>query len=259
MKKYISVLALEVRSTIYKLLLILAGMTILEATLLSRAFERMRSECERWGKTLKELDYLPFSLEMVVEESHIQVVFLASLAAVAAVLLWAGSEHGKAKSRESLWRLRISPRTVFAIFSVYHVICFGMVIMTQILIVWGFDLVYRQVICSEKAPQVLFMAFQVNGFLHGLLPMWDALKSVSLLSLLLAWGMGTVYFGYIGLAGYQKGCSILLGFLTFSMFLLAAGPEARSINWWLIGLSAVCIISILWSVKGVWGYEMGET
>ncbi|MBQ8231821.1 MAG: hypothetical protein IJZ34_07855 [Lachnospiraceae bacterium] len=164
MKKYISVLALEVRSTIYKLLLILAGMIILEVTLLWRALARMRSEYERWGKTLKELDYLPFSLEMVVEESHIQVVFLASLAAVATVLLWAGSDHGKAKSRESLWRLRVSPRTVFAIFSVYHVICFAVVIVTQILVVCGFDLFYRQVICSEKVPQVLFMAFQMNGF-----------------------------------------------------------------------------------------------
>jgi len=259
MKKWLSVLALEVRSSIYKLLAVFLCMTGLEMADFYRVVRTHWDRGQQFVADRQERNVLLLMFEKILGDTFVEWIFLAAFAGVSAILIWSGSEKGKVRTQETLWRLRVNPHGIFLTWSLYHLFCFWMLFVWQILLVMGMHQYYLLYIDAEMAPQALFLAFSRNSFLHGILPFADVLIHVRNLVLFIVWALGTVYFGYVGYGRHSHKCLLIAAFLVFSGMLVAIGSEVRWLDIALIILGLIYLIAMIVSVKGVWGYEMGES
>ncbi len=212
MKKYIAVLSLQVRSTIYKIagifVLLAAAEFLFLAVYLGRVEEETDTyftslqhtgEWERMSDAEKEQTQILWeirhhNLGRAVDESHADPFFQFGMFGVIAVLSWAACRE---KSRYSMRRLSVKCRTVYFIWAVYHVLCLLLLFAWQLLLVFFMD----QVLCKcspvwADLPQRLFLSFYQNGLLHGLLPLADIARWLSNGFFLLAAGLYTVFVGY---------------------------------------------------------------
>lgn len=252
MKKYISVLALDVKNTIFKVLGILIFMSVAQLT---DFYFLLKKELERWQSV--EMSWLEAgrvtSFDWMLSESHIVIIFVAALLLICAALIWGCSEHGKVRSKFTWHRLQIERRQVFAVWAAYRVLCMVLVVAWQILLIIAMDGMYQKMWAQGYAPQSLFLACYRNQFLHGLLPLSDPFYAVRLVCCMLLWGMGTAYVGYAGFAEHQQGCSIVIVGILFTVVLfLGIVP----LLWYKILSLAVPILwiaGIIISVKGSLG------
>ena len=256
MNRYLSVLALKVRTSVYKILgimAVMAGVQMLDFYLVGC---RLSREAAAWNEN--QMNQLPFTFIRLIRESHLQWIFLMAILGVELVLLTSGGQRGKGKTKETLWRLQISPRTVFVLWAVCHGIMLLMLILLQILIVVVLHRIYLGQVDAGKIPQSLFLACSENGLLHGLLPIGDMVKGIRLISVFLAWSVGTVYFGYVNWVTYYRRCILILGYLVWSSVHMVFVSDLPALDWILIVMSWICMLCMGISVKGGWGYEMGE-
>lgn len=266
MKKYLSVLALDVRSSVYKIFLIVGAMAAVQLAdfyfvitgMMTEATQRA-AEMATAGNDWYTQEKLPFTMEQALEESHIQIIFAVALAGVFAVLMWSAGERGRAKTKNFLWRLRIGRKQVLAVWSIYHVLCFLAVIAVQISVVVGMHTMYQETVAAGRAPQALFLAFYRDSFLHGLLPLSDWFRVVRLLCFVITWGLATVYLGY---RGFGTGSGVRLGlhfYVSILMGVIAAvGVELFWLELVTVGAGIICSGVIAASVLGVFGEEYDE-
>lgn len=251
MKKYISVLALDVKNTIYKVLGILILMSVAQ---MADFYMLLQKEMERWqsvGSSWLEPGMVT-GLAWMLVESHIEIIFAIALLLICAALIWGCSEHGKVRSKFTWHRLQIERRQVFAVWAAYRVFCMALVIAWQILLIIVMDGMYQEIWAQGHAPQALFLAFYRNEFLHGLLPLSDPFYAVQLVCCIVFWGMGTAYVGYAGFAEHQQGCSIVIAGLIFSVLLFQVLDNDR-FKFFYIAVPIFWIIGIIISVKGSLG------
>lgn len=263
---YVSVLTLAVRSSIYKVLGILVGVTAAEAVLFGCKLDTSLADYREYAG---HFDYslLPLSLGDLIEESKLAWIFLGGMFLLTVILVWTQTERGKSRSRLLIWRLRISPRRTFAVFTVYNIVCFLMLMALQgILIVLFYRVYLVKLQTAISAGQVagmkyqeLFLVFHSEAFLHSILPMGDLWLNIRLAVALIAWGMAASYIGYVGYAAHNKRCAFLILYLFYSMLFVVISVDLSWMNFLLITSSLICIVCIGISVKGGWGYEMGET
>ncbi len=254
MKKYLSVLALDVRSTIYKILLILIIMALTQVVDYKNVFQNMVEERQEWSTPVSNTlvssasvssvptEQLPFTWNEVLRQCHAKWIFLAAIVMCSVVFIWSTSERGKCKTKFSLSRLRISKKQVFAVFCGYHIVVYLALIALQILLVLWMHRVYQAQVGVERAPQALFLAFYRDGFLHAILPLSDVPGLLCLVSFVLTWGVGTTYIGYMGLQKHRNACSVVLYIMLTQALFLAVG----------IGLLWITIVSILVSVVSIY-------
>lgn len=170
--------ALLARSSIYKVLAVLAVMVPAEVILFSRS---IRTE---WAD-----DITYHTLTATVESSHISVIFLAALGLVYFVLVWRSGQLDS-RSGGTMLRLRLSGSRIFWIKTVYNTACLVMLFAVQIwLCIWLVGAYGREAEDVYASPQRLFLAFYRIDFLHCLLPMAEAGKWVRNVLLLLSFGM----------------------------------------------------------------------
>lgn len=267
MKKYLSVLALDVRSSVYKIFLIVGAMAAVQLAdfyfvitgMMTEATQRA-AEMVTAGNDWYTQEKLPFTMEQALEESHIQIIFAVALAGIFAVLTWSAGERGKAKTKHFLWRLRIGRKQVFAVWSIYHVLCFLAVIAVQISVVVGMHAMYQETVAAGRAPQALFLVFYRDSFLHGLLPLSDWFRVVRMLCFVIIWGLTTAYLGYIGY--YRTGNRVRLGLPLYVSILMgvivAVGVELLWLELVTVGAGIICSGVIAASVLGVFGEEYDE-
>lgn len=161
MKKHISVFRLMARSTIYKLLALFGLMGVVEWSLF---YARLKQSAT--GDR--------FHLELVIEESHISLVFGIAFILVTILLTSTGHETST-KLGYTLKRLSISERWVCFWQIIYNIICYSIFWCVQILIVFLFCKMYEQMAPVEYVTnQTVFLAFYRSDFLHSLLPMENA-------------------------------------------------------------------------------------
>lgn len=157
MKKHLSVLMLMARSTINKLLGLLALMAAVEGALF---WLTLRRSCADGS----------FSLKLVIGDSHISWAFGAAFLLMTLLLSLTGCE-GKSRCGYTLRRLSVSERWVFVWQSVYNVLCYLLLWAVQILTVIALCRLYEVKAAPEYVSgQTVFLAFYRSGFLHALLP-----------------------------------------------------------------------------------------
>lgn len=198
----LSLWALLAKSSIYKVLAVLAVMVTTETVLF---YKYLKSGGEY------------YSLTAVMENSHLSAVFLAALGLVY-ILAWTEGRLDT-KSSAVLQRLRLSGCGIFMIKTAYNTACILMLFITQIWLGIGLINLYgREMAQIYASPQRLFLAFYRIPFLHCLLPMADMGKWMRNLLLLLAFGMETARA-----AGRNYVPLIPLYFLTVSLFVSSMG------------------------------------
>lgn len=195
--------ALYARSSFYKILLVLAGMAVVEGI----SFQVV---CRRLGQS-----GVPASPEKMLDDLFLQVVFLAAFGLVYFILLWTESEHRGAKCSYTLLRLKVTERQQFAVRTIYNVLCLMLVFAVQTALAVLVCRVYAERLPEEfVSPQLLFLAFYRNRFLHCLLPMAETGKWIKNSLLLLAFGMEAAE----GIRGRSYIGSICLYILTARLF-----------------------------------------
>ena len=257
MKKYLSVLALDARCTVYKLLGILLASSVLQIWNFRRIlWKTMHYYIDNLGaeETAQiEERRLLITFERALGESHLQWFFGVTLLLSVAVLIYSCSEHGKVKTKQFLWRLRIERRGLYIVWAFYRVFWFALIMAWQILLVIGLNEMYQQLIGKGKAPQSLYMAFQRNAFLHNMLPLTDVLGIVKLLCMIVFLGMGTAYVGYRGIGEHKNACGAVAVLMIYAILLFAAGADIFFIEIVFIGACVIAIIGMAVSVAGSLG------
>ena len=177
MKRYMSVLALDARCTVYKLVILLAVTTFAQIWNFRRVLmETIQYYTENFGaEELAQIEEkrLLISFERAIGESYIQWIFCVTLLLAVVILIHACSEHGKVRTKQLLWRLRMERRQLFVVWFLYRVFWITILIAWQIIVVMGLNEIFQKLISKGKAPQALFMAFHRNAFLHNLMPFTD--------------------------------------------------------------------------------------
>ena len=168
MKKHLSVLALLMRGTIWKFIVLLILGTVAEYFFVRMSFG---SPAER-----------------AVGSLPVKLVFFACFLLLS-VLLWASCGDLGAKSSYTIRRLRIDERLVFAWQAVWNSCAYFILWAWQAAVaVWLAQLSLAQLPAEYAGPQALMMAFYRADFLHALIPLLDS--SVWVRNALMVLGLG---------------------------------------------------------------------
>lgn len=252
MKRYMSVLALDARCTVYKLITLLVVSTVVQIWNFRRVLlETIQYYMENFGmEELAQIEEnrLLITFERAIGDSYIQWMFCITMLLAAVVLIHACSEHGKVRTKQFLWRLRMERRQLFVVWFLYRVFWMIILVAWEIMVVIGLNEFYQQLIAKGKAPQALFMAFHRNAFLHNLMPLTDIRGIVKLFLLIVFLGMATAYIGYMGFEERRAACSILVTVTVYAVVLISAGADVLSLEWMLILVTAIAVISMIVSV-----------
>ncbi len=195
MKRRISVLMLAARSSIYYVLAIF----LLMATCESAIFY--------WVVTSKGTD---LSLEEMVSQSHISLVFGLAFVLLCGCLSLTGAEFFGSKVRYTIRRLAIGEKEIVCYWAIYNSICFFAFWVIQLLIMLFLCGRYLEMMDpSYVGDQSLFVAFYREKFLHNLLPLDEASRYVRNVLMVLSLGCTASCFSFgrrhdklsVGIAG----------------------------------------------------------
>ena len=191
MKKYVSVLSIAVRGSIYKLIGIVLGMGILETGLFVRAIAA--------GKKL-DLEQMTAAdmqgFEHMIDASYIAFVFGIAFMLCYIVLLKAVGDTKGSETDYFYNRLSVGIVPRYVMWCLYGIVCMSMFAAVQIGIVYGLGQLYVHTVQSELvSPQMYFLAFYRNDFLHGLLPMANIGKWIRNFVLFLVLGTEIANYG----------------------------------------------------------------
>ena len=238
MRKYISVLALDVKNTIFKVLGILILMSVAQ---LGYFYLFMQKELAFWhiAEASWQAPGMVTGFDLMLTESHVEIFFMIMVVLIGVVLIWGCSEHGKVRSKFTWHRLQIERRQVFAVWAAYRGFCMAFVMAWQILLIIVMDGMYQEIWAQGFGPQSLFLACYRNSFMHSLVPLSDPFWAVRNVCCILFWGMATAYVGYAGFAEHQQGCTIVITGAFFSVLLF---PMTGSDLWFKILYMSVLVI-----------------
>lgn len=221
--------ALYVRSSFYKILLVLAGMVLTEGLLFRRLGREMAGR------------QIPAAPEKMIEGCLLKPVFLSALSLVLCILLWTERQRGGVRSCYTLLRLKLTWRRQFVLKTGYNILCLALVFVAQAAFAAVLCLRYGELLPQEfTSPQLLFLTFYRSPFLHSLLPMAETVIWVRNLFLLLAFGAEAAWGNWPS--------SIALCAATASLFALTVPSWIVVINILVYGfVAAVCLFSALGS------------
>lgn len=230
MKKHISVWMLIVRSSFYKVLILLLATAAVEAAALFLG---------GWNKA--DLYHA------VSGQSVFSVCLLILWAILSRSLCRQGGQLGY-----TMRRLRISDKRVFWMQAAYNFVCFGLLYMVRALVYVAFSVLYLK--AHPASHQTLFVtAYQYEVF-HMVFPLENPLMWVSNLVLLTGLAVCTAAYPFRQRRGRRSLCTYLMaGVALFFRFIL--GEEQH------LGVSAAvyCIPAALLiasvSLAGVLGIE----
>lgn len=198
MKKHLSVLMLQVRSVIYKLLLLFIVMTAAEVLLFWRRLEYvLKIDMSAAEKAVDGEMYNPYGgIEMILDDSHIAWVFLVAFVLTGILLCRVGCEIGS-KQGYTLRRLRVSEPQVFMWQAVCNVGCYLLLWLVQVAVMIG--LCYMYTVSADPlmvGEQTVFLAFYRNDLLHNLLPLEETLLWIRNAIMVIGLGMAAACYPY---------------------------------------------------------------
>lgn len=175
MRERLAIFFLAAGNTAWRLLLILAGMAAAQTAAFVAAMHRIDG-----------------SLDQVFKGSGIMFMCAAGLILYCVALCFRVMGGKSSRTSYVLNRLSVSEKTVFAWWVIYNTLCF--------LIFWGVQVIILLLCCciftGQAEPgtygaQTIFITFQENGFLHGMLPLGNPLRYLVNMILVLTLGITT--------------------------------------------------------------------
>lgn len=189
-RQHASILMLLARSSIYRILGILAGTTIVEFLLFRR---KLQAAVMAFQLGLGNQEW---SLEEIVDYSWITWSTVVGFVLVTVVLCLVGCERGS-KQGYTLRRLAVSERGIFFWQAGYNVCIYLIFWSVQAVLLWCLCLLYmKQADPTLTSNQTVFLAFYRNAFLHGMLPLDDAIGWVRNGIMILGLGIAAATFPF---------------------------------------------------------------
>lgn len=196
MRKHLSVLMLAVRSSIYKVILLIAATGAVQAALFARSMGRRSGLQER-------------TLAAVLEDSHIDLAAGLAFVLLCVILSLTGCEFGS-KLRYTLRRLAVRERTVSLWWALYNTGCFAIFWMSQMLVTLALCRWFGVNASGEVfGPQTVFLAYYLDPYLHSLMPMAEVSRWIRNILLCISLGISAAAFSQKLRAG-KKGVAIFV-------------------------------------------------
>lgn len=239
MKKYISIMMLAARSSIYKVIALLAASA---AAQLVFFYVRMRQA--------KGYIFLFWESEPMIFSNGMALIFGISLVVLCMILLYPECEYGGSKIQYTIRRLQVSEKNVFFLWTIYHVMI--------LFLFWAVQLLTGYIICRiymaqpeaalETDIQFLFLSFYLNDFLHSLMPLHEISLHVRNVLLLLGLGFAMSDFSWRQRCGKRGYLLILLLAITLIFFKHGVGYLVSDVI--ISMIASGCIIYSILEWKG---------
>lgn len=214
MKRYISVFEMIIRSSFYKVLGILASLSVLELGTFYIAMQQPLASIQP-------------NLEELVDQSHFMYMFAIAYLLITVVLVLSGTNIGSMQGY-TLQRLRIKEKKVFLLQCIYNILCYVLLWATQV----GVLLAASNYYMTHKTDAILtnqtvFLAFHRNDFMHSILPIQDTLNWVLLFAIIVCTGSFAADFTRMQRRG--KVAWILIIFVAIAFVSFPRGLEEEPI------------------------------
>ncbi|MBP3594498.1 MAG: hypothetical protein J6J44_08220 [Lachnospiraceae bacterium] len=198
MKQHSSVFMLFVRSSFYKVLLLLLAMIAAEGIWFYKTIQGMLEKNQTEG------NFPVMTPEVVFEEAHLMVFFAVALILLTVILALVG--RSTTGHQEYTWnRLSITPKSIFLWQMLYNCCCFLLLWFVQAALAFGLCLYYvKTADAGAVTHQSMFLAFYREPFLHGLIPLqhiWYWVRNVLLFCSL---GFAVAYDVYCSRRGKNR-------------------------------------------------------
>lgn len=203
MKKYLSVLMIASRSTLYKII----GLLLLMATAEIVLFYQVSHANEL------------YTLDALIDRSHMPLISGIAFLALCYILSLVGYETSGSKIRYSIQRLSIREEAIATLWAVYNMGCF--------IIFWAIQLLIALFLCHQYTTimdplywhnQTTFLTFYQNPFLHSLLPLEEGSRWVRNGVLIFALGITSASFSLNQRRGKRSVSIVVMAILTFVSF-----------------------------------------
>lgn len=243
-KRVTSIFALLARSSFYKIVGILTVMAGAEAFMFRRAISKVYTGVEG----------ILNAPEALIDNAFVPGIFLGTLGLIVVILVWTEIRMSE-KAGYTMMRLHLTRRQLFAIKTSYNAACLMLLFVVQIwLAIWMIHWYGQYVELEYPAPQLLFLTFYRNRFLHCLLPMQEIGKWIRNLFMVVALSMGAA--GVIAFPGEKEKkypTALNLAILMIMWFVSDAGKNLLDMLCDLVFLGA--IVWELLKVYGVFGRQ----
>lgn len=184
MKQYLSIMGLFIRSSIYRILGVLAAMAVVEAAVFHYSIQKaLRTAAE--GMTDLSLDGCM--------DMKIWLLCMAAFLVVTVLLYLPGCSFST-RTDYTLGRLACSEREIFLAQAVVNLLFYLLFWAVQVLVIFGLCRYYAYKIPDSVTSQTVFLAFYHSAFLHALLPLAEWKLWIRNLLLLLALSVSAADF-----------------------------------------------------------------
>ncbi len=241
--------ALLAKGSIYRILLVLGIMALAECSFFLMTLERWTATGEAAGQ-----DFSSFGgFVGAVESSLAAYLFPAALGALLFILIRSQGERGGSRSGYTLMRLRLAGRQILVIQVLYNMFCVMLAFSVQALTVLGLFRLYELKAGYEATPQMLFLAFYQNTFLHNLLPMAEAGKWVRNFLLAAAFSMAAAEGG-----SRKKAVQAIMLYMITVSWLFRSEVGINLLDGACDLVYVICIFTFLWRMCHGGGEEWEE-
>lgn len=198
MRQHGSVFTFFVRSSIYKLLWILGIMVFAEGIWFYRTVQEMLQRKQTAG------ELVVMTPELIFDEANLMVFFAVAMVILAALLVCVG-RNTTGHQEYTLYRLSVSPKSVFVWQTVCNSCCLLLLWFIQVLFAYGLCMYYIAIAEGTAIThQSLFLAFYRSSFLHGLLPLQDFWCGIRNVLFFCALGSALAYDVYCSRRGKNR-------------------------------------------------------
>ncbi len=238
MRKHLSVLMLFARSSICRVILLLAVMAVTESCVFYLRIS---------GNNV--------SLENAFEISYIKWIFAAVFIGITIILCQAGASFGS-KTEYTINRLSITEKSVFNWQWFYNSSVYFILLAAQIAVSVALCEMYEVITASsEITAQTTFLAYYRSEFLHGLLPLEDTMIWVRNAFLVIGLGAASAFFPYRSRRGKQ--CIEIIIMTAFTMIFFAEGLGTQTSSIVVSFISTMVIIAIFMKMRIKWNENDG--
>lgn len=243
-KKDTAVLALLVRTSIYKVIGLVFLMSAVQVVIFGRV---VRGQISQRGYA--------DDLESLLDRCGISICFLITFCLICLVMAWADSDRGGSRGSYLLGRLAMGRTKLFFMRTLYHVCALIVLFALELALVLGMYRWYVEVQNPDYlSSQALFLAFYRSPFLHSLMPLEAVSRWIRSGLAVLAGAMAVALWN--GTPGGAKRRLILILWLLFTGLTFCAQVGSTWSDGWCIAAHSFCILIIGAEALGFWGREL---
>ena len=238
MKKHLSCFMLPARSTIYKMLLLIAAMAAVEITVFYFVLRANPQD----------------SLETLLVKSYVHLIFSVTFLLLMALFCATGSEYGGSRVRYTIARLSVSERVLVLWWALYYTLAILIFWAAQTLIAVALCRIYERLAAGALVGgQTVFLTFYRYNFFHSLLPLAEWGRYVRNVLLALSLGVGCACFSFRRRRDQSGVAAVVLAALTVLSFPAHMGATELDV---IIPLLSLVVAGS--ALIGVWGFKENE-